>query len=193
MPYRPWCPKCGDTLYLDETQWPPTVRCRCGFNLVDANHMQGLVNSQRKEYEAQEGERREQSRLRIEEAQRAEREAARKEAARRKAEAEAKRKAEAERTRIQAEAERKRLEEKAEEKRKQEEAAKVLDLPQPTAAQRKQGYTTPVHCAECGEIVWRRKCEVGKRDHFFCSRAHQSAWRKRNPVGVIRKGARSTG
>jgi len=190
LPYRPWCPKCGDTLYLDDTQWPPTVRCRCGFNLVDANHMQGLVNSQRKEYEVQEVERREQARLRLEEAQKREREAALKEAARRKAEAEERRRLEAEQKRLE---EKRREEAAAEEKRRQEEAAKVLNLPQPTAAQRKQGYTTAVHCAECGEIVWRRKCEVGKREHFFCSRAHQAAWRKRNPVGAVRRGARSTG
>lgn len=168
MPYKPWCPKCGETLYLDETQWPPTVRCRCGYNLVDTNHMRGLVNSQQKEYETRERAREEAARKRLKEAQEAEREAARLEAERKRAEAE-------------------------EQRRLEEEQRKIRELPQPTAAQRKQGYTCPVYCAECGAIVWRRKCEIGKREHFFCSREHQAEWRKRNPVGVIQQRARSTG
>ena len=48
MDYRPWCPKCGQILYLDDSQWPPTVRCRCGYNLVDTNHVQALVNQQKR-------------------------------------------------------------------------------------------------------------------------------------------------
>jgi len=41
-------------LYLDEIQRPPTVRCRCGFNLVDSNHIRGLVNSQQRLFAEQE-------------------------------------------------------------------------------------------------------------------------------------------
>jgi len=142
---------------------------------------------QEREYEerevlrqAQAKVREEEARKRILEAQEAEREAQ-----------------EAEREEALREIERKRV---AAEKRRQQRVAKkareqekITELPQPSAAQRKQGYTTPVYCSECGALIWRRKCEVKQREHFFCSRGHLSAWRKRNPQGVVQSQARNTG
>jgi len=136
---------------------------------------------QEREYEEREVLRQAQAKVREEEA--------------RKRILEAQEAQEAEREEALREIERKRV---AAEKRRQQRAAKkarekVTDLSQPSAAQRKQGYTTPVYCSECGALIWRRKCEVKQRKHFFCSRGHLSAWRKRNPQGVIRSQARSTG
>jgi hypothetical protein len=86
LPYKPWCPKCGDSLYLDETQWTPVVACRCGFRIVDQNQIGSFVAEQRKEHEERETRRQELMRRKIEEAREAEREAARREAEARKVE-----------------------------------------------------------------------------------------------------------
>ena len=50
--YRPWCPKCQDTLYLDDIQHPPVVACRCGFRIVDGNQISNFVHCQRREFDA---------------------------------------------------------------------------------------------------------------------------------------------
>jgi hypothetical protein len=53
---------------------------------------------------------------------------------------------------------------------------------QPTAAQKRRGATTRVHCSVCGVGLFRRKKEVESQSNFFCSSAHQNQWKQNQRI-----------